>query len=327
MLTSIRLVELVFEGLLANAAQPKQSSSSTCSKLCGFVGHCSQSASPVLRSFAFAHATSMKLFNYFIEWNEQDAHRSMRLVLDCLVSSILYNPDVEISLSIKSAILQDTISVITLQASRPSTKSSMIAIDHLLQKKVVYLGEVLHTYQRLCEGIQEATWDSFISRVFEWMEFQNVWTVAGKLLVTILTQPWYRDDKSSRHRPNTWHKFISNGLRANQEILEPVKVYLFMPLFKADPASTLTYLSELTSIQKLTTNNDQGWDINAMIWVALLEAGKKTGAVGEPDQGKRFTPEVPEIHVKIASRFERQCWSSWPTPGEYLGGLALSQIT
>ncbi|KAK5627756.1 hypothetical protein RRF57_003471 [Xylaria bambusicola] len=283
----LSLAEVVFEELLSNAAQPKQSSGSACSKLCGFVDHCSKSTSSALRSFAFTEATGVKLFNYFIDWNEQDAHRSMRLVLDYLVISIIYNPDVEISKSIKTAILRNTVLVITLQASRPSTKSSMIALDHLLQKKAVYLGEVLHTYQHLCGDIHGATWDSFISRVFEWMEFQNVWTVAGKLLVTILTQLWYQDDESSRHHAKTWHKFILNGVKANREILESVKVYLFMPLFKADATSTLMYLNDLTSIQKITSNDSQGWDINAMIWVALLEAGKRTGVIGEPDHGVR----------------------------------------
>ncbi|KAI1429341.1 putative death-receptor fusion protein-domain-containing protein [Xylaria sp. FL1777] len=281
------LVEHVFEGLLSHASQPKQSSGNACSKLCGFVEDCSKSASPMLKSFAFGQATSMRLFSYFTEWNEQDAHRSMRLVLDYIVSSIMWNPDMEISKSIKNSILHDTVSVITLQASRPSTKSSMIALDHFLQKKAVYLGEILHIYQHLRADMREATWDSFISQVFAWMELQNVWTVAGKLLVTILTQPWHRDDKSSRHHPDTWHKFISNGLKSNYELLEPIKIYVFMPLFRADPTSTLTYLNKLTSLQKLTTNDGQGWDINAMLWVALLEAGKKTGVVGEPNHGSK----------------------------------------
>ncbi|KAI0808471.1 putative death-receptor fusion protein-domain-containing protein [Xylaria sp. FL0064] len=277
------LAEHIFEGLLSHASQPKQSSGASCSKLCGFVENCSKSTSPVLKRFAFAYATSMKLFNYFIEWNEQDAHRSMRLALDYIISSVVWNPDVEISKSIKDSILNDTVSVITLQASRPSTKSCMIALDHFLQKRVIYLGEVLHVYQRLHEGSEETTWDSFISRVFAWMELQYVWTVAGKLLVTILTQPWYRDDESSRHHPDTWHKFILSGLEINYELLEPIKVYIFMPLFRADPKSTLVYLNELTSLQKLTTDDSQGWDVNAMVWVALLEAGKKTGVVGEPN--------------------------------------------
>ncbi|KAI1735552.1 putative death-receptor fusion protein-domain-containing protein [Xylaria scruposa] len=285
----LSLATHIFEQLLSNAAQPKQYSGGACSKLCGFVENCSKSASPALQSLAFAHATSIKLFNYFIEWNEQDAHRSMRLALDYIVSSIMWNPDAGTSKSIKDSILSDTISVITLQASRPSTKSSMIAIDHFLQKKVVYLDEVVRAYQHLHEtaGELEALWDPLISRVFAWMELQHVWTVAGKLLVTILTQPWYKDDKLSKHHPNTWHKFILSGLSINPELLEPIKVYIFMPLFKTDPASTLLYLNELTSLQKLTTSDSESWDLNAMLWVALLEAGKKTGVVGEPNHGSK----------------------------------------
>ncbi|KAJ2988032.1 hypothetical protein NUW58_g4189 [Xylaria curta] len=269
------LAEHVFQELLFNAAKPKQSSGNACSKLCGFVDNCSKSASPALKGFAFAQATSMRLFNYFIEWNEQDAHRSMRLVLDHIVSSITRNPDAETT-------------------TRPSTKSSMIAIDHFLQKKVVYLGEVLDVYQRLRQDTSEqgAAWDSFISRVFAWMELQYVWTVAGKLLVTILTQPWNQNDKISRHHPDTWHKFILGGLKTNLELLEPIKVYIFIPLFRADPTSTLVYLNELTALQKLTTNDREGWDLNAMLWVALLEAGKKTGVVGEPNNDSKHHASI-----------------------------------
>ncbi|KAI0402725.1 putative death-receptor fusion protein-domain-containing protein [Xylaria palmicola] len=296
------LVRLIFDQLLSNAAQSKQASGSACSKLCGFVEYCSKSAAPVLKSFAFAQATSMELFNFFIEWNEQDAHRSMRLVLDYIVSSITWNPDADISKSIKDGILNDTVSVITLQASRPSTKSSMIALDHFLQKKVVYLGEVIQVYQSLREDTSKlaALWGYFIARIFAWMELQHVWTVAGKLLVTILTHPWYRDDKFSRHNPNTWHKFILNGLKINIELLEPIKVYIFMPLFKTDPSATLSYLNELTSLQKLTTSDNKGWDLDAMLWVALLEAGKKTGVIGEPNYGSKHDMSVAEhIPAKI----------------------------
>ncbi|KAI0440175.1 putative death-receptor fusion protein-domain-containing protein [Xylaria telfairii] len=289
-----QLVGHVFEELLSNAAQPKQSSGSACSKVCGFAENCSKSSSHALKSFAFAQATSIKLFNYFIEWNEQDAHRSMRLALDYIVSSIIWNPDAETSKSIKDNILNDTVSAITLQASRPSTKSSMIAIDHFIQKKVVYLGEVLQVYRHLHEGLfqQEAPWDSLISRVFAWMELKHVWTVAGKLIVTILTQPWYQDDTTSIHHPNTWHKFILSGLSINPELLEPIKVYIFMPLFRTDSASTLLYLNELTSFQKLTTSDNESWDLNAMLWVALLEAGKKTGVIGEPHHSSKHNMHV-----------------------------------
>ncbi|KAI1437764.1 putative death-receptor fusion protein-domain-containing protein [Xylaria sp. CBS 124048] len=283
------LVENIFKELLAGAAQPKQSSGNACSKLCGFVEHCAKSTSPVLRDFAFAQDTSLQLFDYYIEWNEKDGHRSMRLVLDYIVSAIRWNPEPDTSKSIKDTLLHNTVSVITLEASRPSTKSSMIAVDHFLQKQVVYLSDVIHVYRDIHTDTSDdsVSWESFISRVFSWMELQHVWTVAGKLIVTILTLPCYQDDKDSRHHPDTWNKFISNGLMANFEILEPIKVYVFMPLFRTDPASTLIYLNNLTSLQKLTSNDSQGWDPNAMLWVALLEAGKKTGVVGEPDHGSK----------------------------------------
>ncbi|KAI1117099.1 putative death-receptor fusion protein-domain-containing protein [Nemania sp. NC0429] len=310
-----QLAEHVFGELLSHAAQPKQSSGGACTKLCGFVEHCSKSDSPILKKFAFAHATNLKLYNYFIEWNEQDSHRSMRFVLDCIVSSIMSNPDPESSKSIKNNILDDTISVITLHASRPSTKSSMIVIEYLLQKRAVYLGEVLHVYRRLCGDAREegAVWDSFISRIFAWMELQYVWTAAGKLLVTILTEPWYPDDQSSRHHPDTWHDFMLSGLRINLELLEPIKVYIFMPLFKIDPKSSLIYLNKLTLLQKLTTSDTQGWDLNAMLWVALLEAGKKTGVVGELDHNILDILLCHRSHEARASGLSILLASPWTT--------------
>ncbi|KAI0201484.1 putative death-receptor fusion protein-domain-containing protein [Astrocystis sublimbata] len=276
------LAAQIFEDLLSMAAQPRQFSGSACSKMCGFVENCSKSASSELSDFAFAHARSIQLFNYFIEWNEQDAHRSMRLALDYIVSSIRFNPDVETSKTIKHSMIFNTVSVMTLEASKPSTKSSMIALDHFLQKKVIYMSEVLEIYNLLHDSF-ESEQDSFVSRIFAWMENQTLWTVAGKLIVTMFTQPCFRDDKLSKPHPNTWHKPILAGLSANPELLEAIKVYIFIPLFRTDPTSTLTYLDELTSLQRLTTNDSESWDLNAMLWVALLEAGKKTGVVAEPD--------------------------------------------
>lgn len=156
----------------------------------------------------------------------------MRLVLDFLVFSIKTNPDTEAAKSIRNTMLKDTVSVITLEASRPSTKSSMIALDHLVQKEIVYVGEILSVYQSL-QGA-EATWSSLIARVFAWMELQYVWTIAGKLLVTIFTHPWSSENKELRHDPDIWHDSVTKSLNTNLELLEPIKVYVFMPLFKAD---------------------------------------------------------------------------------------------
>ncbi|KAI1268651.1 hypothetical protein F5Y18DRAFT_376294 [Xylariaceae sp. FL1019] len=281
------LAEHIFGELLIIASKPKQLSGSACSKLCGFIESCSKSLSNVLKDFAFSEVTVRRLFDFFIEWNEQDAHRSMRLVLDYVVLAIKLNPDPAIGSSIRTNILNDTISVITLEASKPSTKSSMIALDHLIATKVVYLSEVLSHYQTLTEDVlrHDAGWDTFVSRVFAWMDSQNVWTAAGKLLATILTQPWYEDGSDTKHNPDAWHDFISKALQTNLDLLEPIKVYLLMPLCRADPVATLAYIDMLTKTQKLTANDTHGWNLDAMLWVAMLEAGKKTGIVSDPVNG------------------------------------------
>ncbi|CAJ2509884.1 Uu.00g057840.m01.CDS01 [Anthostomella pinea] len=278
------LVENVFRELLDNAARPKQASGNACVKLCGFVEHCSKSNAPALRSFAFRQSTALELFNFFIEWNEQDAHKAMRIVLDCLAYSISHNSNPQVGASIKAKLTVDAVSMITQQASRPSIKSAMTTLDHLVQKKIVYLHEILEVYQTL-HGIApdgQNTWDGLIRRIFECMEQQNASSVAGKLLVTIFSHPWCETDKGARHYRDAWHRFMYSGLQSNLELLEPIKLYVFVPLFKADRTESLRYLDDLSSLQSLTGRDSRGWDLNGMLWLAMLEAGKKMGVVGEP---------------------------------------------
>ncbi|KAI0603419.1 putative death-receptor fusion protein-domain-containing protein [Biscogniauxia sp. FL1348] len=296
------LAKDLFQSLLNNAARPKQASGNACAKLCGFVEQCSRSRTAPLRSFAFAETTASSLFNFFLEWNEQDTHRSMRLVLDFLAFSISRNPAQAVGASIKARILRESVSIITQQASRPSTKSAMVSLDHLVQKKVFYLCDIVEIYQDLhaISSDQQTTWDAIIGRVFAWMEIQYVCPVAGKFLVTIFTSPWYKDDDKSRHYPDAWHRFIYNALNANPELLETIKHYIFVPLFKTDRHGSLRYLQDLSRIQKLTGKDSRGWDLNAMLWLAMLEAGKKIGVVGEPGQGlAEKTSTVMPLPVEV----------------------------
>lgn len=281
----------MFQELLLGAAKPKQSSGHACVKLHGFVEQCSKSTKPALRNFAFAESTALRLFDFFMEWNEQDSHRSMRLVLDFLVYSIFNNSTQDVGASIKITILKNTISTITQQSSRPSVKSAMVALDYFIQKKLVFLHDVLRIYQHV-HGLpsdEKVLWDTFIAKIFAWMELHYVCPVVGKLLVTIFTRAWYTG-KDVRHRPETWHQFIHKGLQVNLEYLEPIKLYVFVPLFKVDRAGSLTYLRQLSSLQKLTSQdiNSNDWDLNSMLWLAMLEAGKKVGVVDEPGSGELF---------------------------------------
>lgn len=276
------------------ASRPKQSSGNTCGKLYGFVEQCSKSSKPALRNFAFAESTALRLFDFFMEWNEQDSHRSMRLVLDFLVYFISNNPIPDIGTSVRDIILANTISTITQQSSRPSVKSTIAALDHFIQKKLVYLHSILEIYKDInnlpLDGI--ALWDSFIAEIFTWMELHHICSVAGKLLVTIFTNSWY-EDRDVRHNPESWHGFIHKALQTNIDYLEPIKLYIFVPLFKTDRIGSLIYLQRLFSLQTLNSHESNGLDSNSMLWLAMLEAGKKVGVVDEPGRGK----ELPIVHI------------------------------
>lgn len=276
----------MFEELIICAAKPRQYSGNACVKLHGFIEQCSKSSKPTLQNFAFAEDTAMRLFDFFMEWNEKDSHRSMRLILDYLAYLISNNPRPEVGASVKAIILNTTVSTITQQSSRPSVKSAMVVLDCFIQKKLVYLCSILELYNEI-HGLplDEDVWDAFVASIFAWMELHYLCHVVGNLLVTIFTSSWY-EDKDVRHEPNTWHRFIYRGLQINLDYLEPIKFYIFVQLFNVDRAGSLVYLRHLSSLQRLTSKDSNGWDLNSMLWLAMLEAGKKVGVVDEPGRGK-----------------------------------------
>lgn len=242
----------------------------------------------MLRIFAFSGETATRLFDFYVESNEQNSHRSLRLILEYLVYSISRNPTAELGASVKAKLLQDAVTMVTRQSSKPSVKSAMSYLDYIIQKDLVPLSDVLETYREVHDipRDSELTWDDFVAKLFDWMELQYVCSVAGTLLVTIFTSPWSKGS-STRFHPDSWQKFIYRALEANVELLEPIKLYVFIPLFRVDRPGALEYLQNMYSLQSLTTNQSTGWDLNSMIWLAMLEAGKKAGVVEEPGSGKR----------------------------------------
>ncbi|KAI1393468.1 putative death-receptor fusion protein-domain-containing protein [Hypoxylon trugodes] len=306
-----QLWKAMFEELLVSAAKPKQSSGNACVKLYGFVEQCSKSTNLALRTFAFAESTALRLFDFFMEWNEQDPHRSMKLVVDFLTYFISKNPTPEVGASVKETILNITVSTITEQSSRPSIKSAMVSLDYFIQKKLVSPYEILEIYRRIhnLPSDESILWDTFIAKIFTWMELHYVCNVAGKFLVTIFTSSWSTDE-DIRHRPENWHKFIYNGLQMNVDYLESIKRYIFVPLFKTDQTASLAYLRHLSSLQKLTSNDSSSWDLNSMLWLGMLEAGKKVGVVGEPgsdndDSASQLRADVLESVLCHESREAR----------------------
>ncbi|KAK6208186.1 hypothetical protein LQW54_007094 [Pestalotiopsis sp. IQ-011] len=272
----------IFEELLQSAARPRQSSGQACVKLCGFIEQCSKSASPPVQDYAFSGSTANNLFNYYVEWNEQDQHRSMRLVLDFLRSSISRNRRPENGEAIKTRLLGDIVSFITLKSVKPCVKSAFMALDYFLQKRIFYLPDVIDTYQHIHGILEEqlASWNTFVAKIFDWMVMKHLSPVAGKLLATIFSTVW-SEQHGTRFLPDAWHKFLSAGLSTDMELLEPIQIYILMPLYMSDKAQMLKYLKLLSSLQTLTKDQSD-LDVTSMIWLAALEAGKKVGIVGEP---------------------------------------------
>lgn len=209
----------------------------------------------------------------------------MRLVLDFLRSSISRNRQPENGEAIKTRLLNDIVSFITLKSVKPSVKSAFMALDYFLQKRIFYLPDVIDTYQHI-HGISEdqlASWNTFVAKIFDWMIMKHLSPVAGKLLATIFSTVW-SEQHDTRFLPDAWHKFLSAGLSTDMELLEPIQIYILMPLYMSDKAQVLKYLELLSSLQTLTKDQSD-LDVTSMIWLAALEAGKKVGIVGEPLSG------------------------------------------
>ncbi|ETS85749.1 hypothetical protein PFICI_03774 [Pestalotiopsis fici W106-1] len=285
----------IFEELLQSAARPRQSSGQACVKLCGFIEQCSRSKSPDVQDYAFSEKTANDLFNYYVEWNEQDQHRSMRLVLDFLKSSITRNQRPENGEVIKTRLLNDIVSFITLKSIKPSVKSAFMALDYFIQKRIFYLPGVIQTYQKI-HGVSEdqrESWNTFVARIFDWMIMKHLSPVAGKLLATIFSTTW-SEQQDARFLPDSWHKFLSAGLAKDIELLEPIQIYIMMPLYTSDKVQMLKYLELLFSLQTLTKDQSD-LDVTSMLWLASLEAGKKVGIVGEPLSDREETSKTQGI--------------------------------
>lgn len=295
-LTSMtRSAQGLFEQLLANASQPRGSTSDACVKLCGFVQLCAKSKQDSLKCWAFSERTCQDLFNFFIEWNEKDQHRSMRLVLDVLTLLISQNPRPEVRDNVKTDTLRTMASVIGRKSTRPLVKSCITALSHLLTKSVLTLEDLAQMYQsvrpELAEQPARILWQEWVAEIFRWMELNYVCPVAGKFLVVLFgglydssTSSGYREQRTPVLDPPTIRKWLETALAANPELLESIKNYFLAPLFKSDRALSIALLKELHHIQPEDDSharNDE-LDTAALLHLAALELGKKAAIVEEP---------------------------------------------
>lgn len=291
----IRTAQGLFQQLLANASQPRGSTADACVKLCGFVQLCAKSKDDALATWAFSEKTSQDLFNFFIEWNEKDQHRSMRLVLDLLSFLITQNPSPQVREDVKTDLLQTMSAIISRKSTRPLVKSCMTALGHLLTKSILTLEDVAQMYRSMRPDLAEQPaiilWQEWAVEIFRWMELHYVCPVAGKLLGIVFSG--LHDSSPSRggneeRMPlldaTTVRRWLEAALAANPDLLESIKNYFLAPLFKSDRALSIALLKELHQAQPegdIHARSDE-LDTAALLHLAALELGKKAAIVDEP---------------------------------------------
>lgn len=257
-------------------------------RLCGLVEQSAKSPSRVLSEWAFSYDVVLKLFNFYIDWNEYDHHRSMRLVLDLIAALLRKNPDTHAALSTKDALLGDLVSIVSGRSTKPVAKSAIKTLDHFLGKYVFTLDDIRVTYESYRSDFQGRqpleVWGMFIGDLFDWMCLHFVCPAAGKLVVTL-----YRMLRQGRGGTDQipsidlWHSWLLQFVTKESSLVERIKNYVFLPLFKIDRKEALLFLQKMNNDQPVSASDKFDVDIPALIQLAALETGKRVGLVEEPD--------------------------------------------
>lgn len=253
----------------------------------------------------------MKLFDFYIEWNEKDQHRSMKLVLDLLTVLTGQNPDQETAASIRRHMLISLVSIITRQSTRPLVKSCINSLNHLFVRSVYKLEDIANTYREVEPAVASLSdlelWRRFCSALVSWMYLHYVCSVAGKFIVTVfralrdLAQAGPESGSLHELTVETWLDWLHEELRANPAILENIKLYIFVPLFKTDRPRSLELLDILNRppTEKASRSDHNELDMNAILRLAALEVGKKSGLVEDPGMSSQKV-----IYIGLRSNIE-----------------------
>ncbi|KAK0621320.1 putative death-receptor fusion protein-domain-containing protein [Bombardia bombarda] len=284
------LAQALFEKLLNDASQSRQSHGNghACVRLCSFVQQCAKSGDEGLKQWAFTEQLSKTLFHFYLEWYEHDPHRALRLVLDVLVMTSTLNPCPQTGQSVKEDILETLVSIVARNSTIQLTKSGLQCLDQFLSKKAVSLDDVARKYREKKPSAAELStielWRCFVFDLFSWMELCYVSPLAGKCLVHV-----YRglDDglilnESGDFTANIWKRWLEEGLIQYPIILEDIKNYVLVPIFKTEKSASLKLLDVFNRQESLPTTDEGLADQRLLLQLATLELGKKHGLVEEP---------------------------------------------
>ncbi|KAK7414512.1 hypothetical protein QQX98_006623 [Neonectria punicea] len=186
--------------------------------------------------------------------------------------------------------LDNLVSIITGISTKPLAKSAIKALDHLLTKNIVSMDEIYSSYvtlqQKGTPSDSLAVWKTFFFEMFHWMRLHFVCPAAGRFIV-VLYRALRRQspDKSVGLSIETWHQWLLEVLAEDASILESIKNYIFISLFRADKSEALLFLKRMNDYEAVSANVGLDMDIPALLQLAALETGKKVGLVEEPALG------------------------------------------
>lgn len=270
----------------------------SCVKLCGFVEACTKGRVPALKTWAFSEDISLRLFNFFIEWNEVEQHRSMRLILDILPTLINKNPSPSTGRSIKLAILDVLMSIVGRKSSRPLVKSSLKALDQFTHKGLFSVEDIGDSYRRVHTSNRWETtlelWDEIFAQLFLRMAVWHIRAIAGKYIVTLYQAVCKAPAGVIQGRNaevftlDVWLVWLQAALETTPTLLDSMKNYVFLPLFKDDRKESLRLLEHMSKADGLSPDSGDEVDIQFLLRFTALEVGKKVGIVEEPGSSSVF---------------------------------------
>lgn len=237
-----------------------------------------------VRTSAVSEATCLALFDFYLNFCEKNQHRAMRQVLELLPVMLKIQPNDAIVVSIKTRIISELVAVLSHQGAQPLVKPAFKSLDLFLSKRMFSVESLLQTHAMSCHGNAdpELQWDNFIDAVFEWLLVPDVAPAAGKLLVTLFLIR--KDFSSTSEHTQIWQTWVRSGISRFPDILESVKNYVFVPLFKLDRRGSLTFLrfcGNQNDFVKLKSCEMTG---SVLAYLAAIEVGKKAGLVVEPSK-------------------------------------------
>lgn len=232
------------------------------------------------------------MFHFYLEWYEHDPHRALRLVLDFLVTSTAQNPCPRTGQVINEHVLETLVLIITRKYPKLLTKSGLQCLDHFWTKRAFQLDDIARklrdTEPSLAITSKLGLWRCFSFHLFSWMEQAYVGPLSGKCLVHVfrelVKEDSTTDQDSERFSVDLWLGWLKDAQTQYPGILEDVKNYVLVPIFKTDKASALLLLQTFNRTEALTSSQGELADGAFMLQLAALELGKRFGLVEEPSE-------------------------------------------